>query len=92
MQFISQARMQIAQMTSLLFQEDSRGASPNLNPGMPQANQIQMAIAEIQQQDKQYEIMMKQIDSQHQAVQTEMEGVQKVIQNNIEGTFKTFNA
>jgi chaperonin cofactor prefoldin len=85
MQFINQARLQLANMVSALFMKQSQ---PNLNPGSPDAQRINAAQADLQTKDKRFEIMSKQLDTQHQAVQTEVESVQKVIQKNIEMDFK----
>jgi hypothetical protein len=85
LQFIQQARQQLANMVSNLFQ-----ASSNLdpNPQNPEVQQKQSAIASVQQRDKVMEMQAQRINSQHDAVQTEVEAVQKVIQKNIESSFK----
>ena len=86
LQFINQARLQLANMVSSLFMR--QGQQPDLTPGSPQANQINAAEAALQQKDKYFEMMSKQLDTQHQAVQTEIDSVQKVISKNIESSFK----
>jgi hypothetical protein len=44
---------------------------------------------EVQAQDRQLEVELKNVDTQHQAVQTEVDAVKKVIDKNIETSFKT---
>ena len=83
LQFVQQARMQVANMVSALF---NRSAS--LEPGSRDAEQLQAAISSIQERDKVLEMQSRRIDTQHQAVQTELEAVSKVISKNIESTFK----
>ncbi len=83
LQFINQARLQLANMVSGLFQ-----ASTNLEPGAPDANRIQAGTAAIQSQDKALELQANRINTQHEAVQTEVESVRKVIQRNIQSSFK----
>lgn len=82
LQFINQARLQVANMMSSLFM-----VSANLEPESDQAKAIQMRIAAIQQWDKMLEIQANRINNQHQAVQTEIQAVQKVIQKNISMSF-----
>lgn len=84
-QFINQARLQLANMVSALFTQQMQ---PNLTPGSPQERQITAAQGDLQARDKRLEILSKQFDTQHQAVQTEIESVQKVISKNIEMSFK----
>ena len=84
-QFINQARLQLANMVSSLF---IRQTQPNLNPGSPDAQRINWVQSDLQSRDKTFELLSKQLDTQHQAVQTEIESVQKVIQKNIEMSFK----
>lgn len=84
-QFINQARMQLANMTGLLFQ-----ISANLNPESVEAQQLQVRIAALQAIDKSLELQLRRVDTQHEAVQTEIEAVRKVISKNIASTFKTF--
>lgn len=84
-QFINQARLQLANQVSALFTQQMQ---PNLTPGSAQANAITAAQGDLQARDKQFEILSKQMDTQHQAVQTEIESVQKVISKNIEMSFK----
>lgn len=83
LQFINQARIQLANMMSALF-----GSSTNLDPNSADSARIQQQTSFVAAQDKKYEMMQRQIDTQHQAVQTEMESVQKVISKNIEMSFK----
>jgi hypothetical protein len=85
LQFVNQARMQLANMVSALFMQQSQ---PDLNPGSPQSQQLTAAESSLQAQDKRLELMSKQLDTQHQAVQTEIDSVQKVISKNIESSFK----
>lgn len=82
-QFVSQARMQLANATSGLYNQMA-----NLNPGSGDDQRLQAQIAALQEQDKRLEMESKRIDTQHQAVQTEIESVQKVITKNIEMSFK----
>ena len=84
-QFINQARMQLANMTGLLFQ-----ISANLSPDSVEAQQLQVRIAALQSIDKSLELQLRRVDTQHEAVQTEIEAVRKVISKNIASTFKTF--
>lgn len=83
LQFINQARIQLANMMAALF-----GPTVNMDPNSPEAARVQQQTAFVQQQDKRYEMIQRQIDTQHQAVQTEVESVQKVISKNIEMSFK----
>jgi hypothetical protein len=83
LQFINQARMQLSNMVSGLFNQQS-----NLEPDSSQAQKLNAQISSIQQRDKQLEMESKRIDTQHQAVQTELDAVSKVISKNIESTFK----
>ena len=83
LQMVNQARMQLANVISTMF---NQGA--NLEPDSPDAARIQYSTAAVQEQDKKLEMQSKQLDTQHQAVQTEVESVQKVIQKNIEMSFK----
>ena len=83
LQFVQQARMQIANMVSGLFNQ-----SANLEPDSQDSHRLQQAIESIQQRDKQLEMQSRRIDTQHQAVQTEIDSVSKVISKNIESTFK----
>lgn len=82
-QFVSQSRMQLANLSSGLFNQQAK-----LDPGSPAAKLLQARISSLQAVDKTLEMQMKRLDTQHQAVQTEMESVQKVIQKNIETSFK----
>lgn len=83
LQFVNQARMQIANMVSGLF-----SSSANLDPNSAQSQQLQSTISSIQERDKMLEIQSRQIDTQHQTVQTEIDAVSKVISKNIESSFK----
>jgi uncharacterized protein YlxW (UPF0749 family) len=82
-QFVSQARMQLANMSSALFNQQA-----NLDPGSNDDKRLQAQIQSLQEKDKRMEMESKRLDTQHQAVQTEVESVQKVIQKNIETSFK----
>lgn len=83
LQFINQARTQLANMVSLLIQ---RGM--NLDPESADANRLQQATAAIQQEDKRFELEANRINTQHEAVSTEVEAVRKVISKNIASSFK----
>jgi uncharacterized membrane protein YcjF (UPF0283 family) len=83
LQFVNQARMQIANMVSALFSSQA-----NLDPGGPQSQKLQSTISSIQERDKVLELQSRRIDTQHQAVQTEIDAVSKVISKNIESSFK----
>lgn len=83
LQFINQARLQVANMVSAMFNNQA-----NLEPDSSEAQQIQARIASIQQIDKQYELQANRINTQHEAVQTELEAVRKVISRNIQSSFK----
>lgn len=85
MQFITQAKMGLANMMNALVPTNA-----NLEPGKnnPELEQKQLAMMGVQAQDKVLELQLKRIESQHQAVGTEIESVQKIIQKNIESTFK----
>jgi len=50
----------------------------------------EVETTKIQNQDKKYDLELKQIETEHTAIQTEMESVKKVIDKNIEATFKIF--
>jgi uncharacterized protein YlxW (UPF0749 family) len=82
-QFVSQARMQLSNMTSALFNQQA-----NLDPGSNDDKKLQASISALQEKDKRLEMESKRVDTQHQAVQTEIDSVQKVISKNIEGSFK----
>ncbi|MEB3287744.1 MAG: hypothetical protein VKJ04_09600 [Vampirovibrionales bacterium] len=86
LQFINQARAQMANAVSGLF-----GRGLNLEPESQESKTIAAATSQLQQQDKIMEMNAKRLETQHQAVQTELDGVQKVIQKNIATTFNTFN-
>lgn len=49
-------------------------------------------MAQIESQDKKFDLQLKQIDTEHNAIQTEIDSVKKVIDKNIERSFKIFNA
>jgi len=83
LQMINQARMQLSNMVSGLFNQQS-----NLEPDSPNAQRLNAQISSIQERDKQMELENRRIDTQHQAVQTEIDAVSKVISKNIESTFK----
>lgn len=85
LQFINQARLQLANVSGALF-----NMTTNLEPESPQAQAIQARIASIQTLDKALELQNKRIDAQWQAISTEMESVQRVIKKNIEMSFKAF--
>ena len=84
-QQINQSRLQLANVTSQLF-----NILTALDPDTPQATQIQLRINGLQSLDKSLELQLRRVDSQQQAVQTEIEAVQKVIDKNIDLSFKTF--
>jgi len=83
LQFINQARMQLSNMVSGLFNQQA-----NLEPDSKQSQQLNAQISSIQERDKQLEMESKRIDTQHQAIQTELDSVSKVISKNIDSTFK----
>lgn len=83
LQFVQQGRQQLANIVSMLFQNQA-----NLEPDSPQSQQMQAQIAAIQAQDQRLELESRRIDTQHQAIQTELEAVAKVISKNIEMSFK----
>ena len=84
-QFINQARMQLANITGILFT-----ISANLEPDSATSQELQARIAALQAIDKSLELQLRRVDTQRDAVQTEIEAVQKVIGKNIASTFKTF--
>lgn len=84
-QFINQARLQLANVSSSLF-----SLSANLDPESAQARALQSRIAAIQAIDKALELQLRRVDTQRDAVQTEIDAVRKVIGKNIASTFKTF--
>lgn len=83
LQFIQQARMQLANMMTGLMTPMT-----NTDPQSPEMQMNQVRIASIQQNDKMMEMQAQTINHQHEAVQTEIEAVQKVISKNIESSFK----
>jgi uncharacterized protein (DUF3084 family) len=83
LQFIQQARMQLSNMVSGLFNQQS-----NLEPDSSDSKRLQSQISSVQERDKQLELESRRIDTQHQAVQTEVDAVSKVISKNIESSFK----
>lgn len=82
MQELNQYRMQLANVTSSLFNQ-----SANLAPDSSAAQAIQARIAHIQQVDKMLEMQVNRLNTQHQAVQTELEAVRRVISTNIKESF-----
>jgi len=48
--------------------------------------------AEIQSQDKKYDLSLQNINTEHTAIQTEVDSVKKVIEKNIDRGFKIFSA
>lgn len=84
-QFINQARLQLANVVGSLFQLTS-----NLEPESPTVQAMQAQISAIQQLDKGLELQVKRIDTQREAITTELEAVRKVITVNIQSSFKTF--
>lgn len=84
-QFINQARMQLANITGILFT-----ISANLEPDSATSQELQARIAALQAIDKSLELQLRRVDTQRDAVQTEIEAVRKVIGKNIASTFKTF--
>jgi hypothetical protein len=83
LQFVNQARLQVANLVSGLFSRQS-----NLDPGSPDSQRLNASISAIQERDKSLELESKRLDTQHQAVQTEIDSVQKVISKNIDSSFK----
>ncbi len=83
LQMVQQARMQVSNMVSALFNRSS-----NLDPDSKENKKLESAVSSIQERDKQLEQQSRRIDTQHQAVQTEIDSVSKVISKNIESTFK----
>ena len=83
LQFIQQARMQLSNMVSGLF-----NAQSNLEPDSANSQRLQAQISSVQERDKALEMESRRIDTQHQAVQTEIDAVSKVISKNIESSFK----
>lgn len=83
LQFINQARMQIANMMLSLFTQNG-----NLDPETTYAKQLQGRIAAIQQWDKMLELHAQRIDTQHKTCETEIEAVKKVMDKNIAMSFK----
>lgn len=87
LQFIQQARMQVANVTGALFNN-----STNLDPENPEVKRIQQQTQSLQQVDKNLEMQSKRIEMQREAIVTEVDAVKKVLQTNIQSSFKTFNA
>lgn len=83
LQMVQQARMQVANLTSGLYNRSS-----NLEPDSAENKKLESAVASIQEKDKQLEMQSRRIDTQHQAVQTEIDSVSKIISKNIESSFK----
>src|SRR6476469_5598901 len=83
LQMVQQARMQVSNMVSSLFNRSS-----NLDPDSKENKRLESAVSSIQERDKMLEQQSRRIDTQHQAVQTEIDSVAKVISKNIESTFK----
>ncbi len=77
MQFVTQARMSLANVAAALRAQ-------------PQTAAVTAQLATIEASDRQLELQMQRIQTQLQAVQTEIDAVRKVIGKNIESTFKTF--
>ena len=82
-QFISQARMGLANIVGTLF-----SLSANLEPESPQMQALKARIAAIQAIDKSLELQMKRIETQANATQQEIESVQKIVNKAIESGFK----
>jgi hypothetical protein len=72
LQFVQQARIQIANMISSLF-----NASSKLDPNSAQAKQLTAAISSIQARDQQLELQSRRLDTELQVVQTEINAVSK---------------
>lgn len=84
-QQINQSRMQLANVSTQLFQ-----ASTTFEPGSAEEVQLQLRISALQSLDKNLEMQLRRVDTQQNSVQTEIDAVQKVIDKNIEMSFKTF--
>jgi len=64
---------------------------PNFDPDTSVAySQLQDELEASHNEDKIYEISLKDVDTQQKAVQTEIDSVSKVIDKNIDMTYKTF--
>lgn len=85
-QFINQARLNLANITGLLF-----SVSSNLEPDSPEMQALQARINAMQSIDKALELQLRRIDTQREAVSTEIDSVRKVIAKNIESSFKIFS-
>jgi hypothetical protein len=84
-QFINQARMQLANTVGTLYQ-----LTANLEPESATAKSLSAQISAIQTLDKGLELQGKRMESQREAMTTELEAVRKVITANISSSFKTF--
>jgi hypothetical protein len=88
-QFISQARIQLANMSASLYNQ-SASSNPTTPAAANEERVRQARLAAIAQIDKTMDIMGQRIEKQREAIQTEIEAVRKVIATNIQSTFKTF--
>lgn len=52
--------------------------------------EYELKSSQVQAQEKQMDMDLKDIDTQHKAIESEEESVKKVIEGNIKGSFKTF--
>jgi hypothetical protein len=71
LQFIQQARIQIANMVSSLF-----NVSSNLDPNSAEATQLTAAIASLQANDQQLLQQQSAVTSQEQAVENQIASLQ----------------
>ncbi|MBX2860584.1 MAG: hypothetical protein KTR14_05080 [Vampirovibrio sp.] len=85
-QMISQKRMYLAQMTSIML-----GHQMRWDPESAVAKHIEARINQLQQADKMLEMRLQQITSQRQAVTQELEDVKKTVSNNIRTSFGILN-
>ena len=53
-------------------------------------SQYESDMADLQKQDKIFELRLDQVETQQKAVETELESVKSTIKENVEGSFKTF--
>lgn len=82
---LSQNIMQLSNVASRLV-----GMNANLQPGSPQARQLEAKQEQLKQVNKGLEMQLELVRTQQKAVTTELESVRKAISENIQSSFKTF--
>ncbi len=85
LQVINQYRMQLGQMVGALFSK-----SINFEKETGEAKAYEKLVKSLQQRDKVYEILARQIETQHRAIVVEIKAVKRVMGQNGDITFGIF--